>query len=188
MINLSPQYSIHAIISLYLIICANFMVPLFSCDLQSLIADNIIVRHIIGFLTLIFFVRLSGPAKSSFKNIIIDSIILYLWFIATTRITSEFLYIVTPLAAIYFIIYIYETTLEPEKNKNSIINKNINLAKVWISRALGFFIIIGVILYYGEKRLEYGNNFNSMTFIFGKLSCKKYTPKYTILNKLGAIL
>ena len=188
MINLSPQHSIHAIMSLYLIICANFMVPLFSCDLQSIIGENILVRHMIALLTMIFFVRLNGPEKSSFKNIITDSIILYLWFIATTRITSEILYIIIPLAAIYFIIYIYETTLNSEKNKDDKLSKNIELVKLWMTRAMGFFIIIGVILYYGEKRLEYGNKFNINSFIFGKLTCKQHTPKYTILNKLAGIL
>jgi hypothetical protein len=188
MINILPPHSIDAILILYLIICANFMVPLVSCDLQAIITDNIIVRHIIGLFTMIFFVRLNGPEKSSFKNIIIDSIILYLWFIATTRITSEILYIIIPLAAIYFIIYIYETTLTSENNKDKKLGKNIESAKFWISRLLGVLIIIGVILYYGEKRLEYGSNFNIISFIFGKLSCKKYTPNYTMLNKLAAIL
>jgi putative NIF3 family GTP cyclohydrolase 1 type 2 len=72
MINLSPNYSIHALISLYLIITGNFMVQLFSCDLLSVIIDNIFLRHMIGFLTLLFFVRLTGPGKSSFQNIITD--------------------------------------------------------------------------------------------------------------------
>jgi hypothetical protein len=188
MINIPPPHSIHAIMSLYLIICANFMVPLFSCDLQAIITDNIFARHLIGLLTMIFFVRLNGPDKSSFTNIMIESIILYLWFIATTRITSEILYIIIPLAAIYFIIYIYESTLDSEKNKDKKLSKDIELVQLWISRLLGFFIVIGVILYYGEKRLEYGNNFNITSFIFGKLSCKKNTPKYTMLNKLAAIL
>ena len=188
MINLSPTYSIHALISLYLIISANFMVPLFSCDLQSLIIDNIIVRHIIGFLTLLFFVRLTGPGKSSFKNIIIDSIILYLWFIASSRITSEFLYIVLSLAALYFVLYIYESTTESDNKKDKKVTENIEFAKLWISRLLGFIIIIGVILYYGEKRLEYKKDFDILTFIIGKIKCKKYTPNYTLMDKLSAVL
>ena len=188
MINLSPNYSIHALISLYLIISANFMVPLFSCDLQSLIIDNIIIRHMIGFLTLLFFVRLTGPGKSSFQNIITDSVILYLWFIASTKITSEFLYIVLSLTAVYFILYIYETTNESENKKDKKVTENIELAKYWISRLLGLIIIIGVILYYGEKRLEYKKDFDLMTFIFGKVKCKKYTPNYTIMDKLSAVL
>ena len=163
------------------------MVPLVSCDLQSLIIDSIIARHIIGFLTLLFFVRLSGPAKSEFKNLIIESIILYIWFIATTKITSELLYVIVPLGAIYFIIYIYQTTLDPE-DKDIKITETIELVKLWITRIIGISIIIGVILYYGEKRLEYGNKFNIMTFIVGKIKCKKYTPNYTVMDKLVAVL
>ena len=164
------------------------MVPLLSCDLQAIITDNIIIRHLIGLLTMIFFVRLNSPEKSSFKTIIMDSIILYLWFIATTRITSEILYIVLPLASIYFILYIYETTLNSENNKDKKLSKNIELVQLWISRLLGIFIIIGVILYYGEKRLEYSNNFNSTSFIFGKLTCKKYTPNYNTITKLKGVV
>ena len=109
--------------------------------------------------------------NSEFKNLIIESIILYIWFIATTKITSELLYVIVPLGAIYFIIYIYQTTLDPE-DKDIKITETIELVKLWITRIIGISIIIGVILYYGEKRLEYGNKFNIMTFIVGKIKCK----------------
>jgi c-di-AMP phosphodiesterase-like protein len=165
------------------------MVPLFSCHLQSLIIDSLFARHVIGFLTLIFFVRLTGPEKSEFKTLITDSIILYIWFIATTRISSETLYIIGPLAIVYFILYIYKSTINSDdKDNDKKITETIDHVNLWITRLLGISIIIGVILYYGEKRLEYSNNFNIMTFIVGKIKCKKSTPSYTVMDKLSAVL
>ena len=72
--------------------------------------------------------------------------------------------------------------------KDKKVTENIEFAKLWISRLLGFIIIIGVILYYGEKRLKYKKDFDILTFIIGKIKCKKYTPNYTIMDKLSAVL
>ena len=38
-------------------------------------------------------------------------------------------------------------------------------------------IICGFIIYMGEKKIEYKNEFNYLTFIFGKPSCRGASPK-----------
>ena len=38
-------------------------------------------------------------------------------------------------------------------------------------------MIIGFILYLGEKKIEYKDKFNYITFIFGKPSCTNIFPK-----------
>ena len=42
--------------------------------------------------------------------------------------------------------------------------------------------IIGVILYMGEKKIEYKNNFNYITFLLGKPKCKGKSPNVNFYN------
>jgi len=37
-------------------------------------------------------------------------------------------------------------------------------------------LIIGFIIYLGEKKIEYKNNFKYITFLFGNPKCKGYSP------------
>jgi hypothetical protein len=53
------------------------------------------------------------------------------------------------------------------KDKYDKINKALNYALVSIG-------IIGFILYYGEKRYEYGKRFNFLTFLLGKPVCREF--------------
>jgi hypothetical protein len=59
------------------------------------------------------------------------------------------------------------TTNEKLKDKYDKINKGLNYALISIG-------IIGFILYYGEKRYEYGKRFNFLTFLLGKPVCREF--------------
>ena len=39
---------------IYLLISCNFLANLFSCNLQQLLSENMYVKHIFGFLTMLF--------------------------------------------------------------------------------------------------------------------------------------
>lgn len=53
------------------------------------------------------------------------------------------------------------------KDKYDKINKALNYALISIG-------IVGFILYYGEKRYEYGKRFNFLTFLLGKPVCREF--------------
>ena len=59
------------------------------------------------------------------------------------------------------------TTDEELKDKYDKINKALSYALISIG-------IIGFILYYGEKRYEYGKRFNFLTFLLGKPVCREF--------------
>ena len=53
------------------------------------------------------------------------------------------------------------------KEKYDKINKGLNYALICTG-------IVGFILYYGEKRYEYGKRFNFSTFLLGKPVCREF--------------
>ena len=69
-----------AIFIFTLIISGNFLAQLFPCNIQKLLSNNILVKHLFGFLTLFFFGALAFPRLS--KNIegMFNTLILYVIF------------------------------------------------------------------------------------------------------------
>jgi hypothetical protein len=47
-------------------------------------------------------------------------------------------------------------------------------------------IIVGFLIYMGEKKLEYKNKFNYITFIFGQSNCRDKTPSIKLTQSLSA--
>ena len=47
-------------------------------------------------------------------------------------------------------------------------------------------IIVGFLIYMGEKKLEYKDKFDYITFIFGQSKCKDKTPSIKLTQSLGA--
>jgi len=137
---------------------------------------------------MIFFVRLSSSSKPTFLKLLGSSAALYLWFIATTRMNMELWFVAAAISMVLFLIYIYETSMDREEDPNSTINNQLPAVKQGLINALAAVTLLGVVVYYGEKRLEYGKKFDLMTFIVGKPKCKYYTPGYTLADKLKAVI
>lgn len=170
----------HSLLTLYLIIAANFLAPLFGCRLQSFIESNLLVRHYIGFLTLLLFVRLTSVSKAKFKNILGSSIILYLWFLATTRVNFNIWVIILSIASILFFIHYYESSEKDPEYKKTVFDTYIPKIKNGLLISMGVITVIGVFLYVGEKKLEYGEKFLWSKFIIGSYPCKNKTPTFTM--------
>jgi hypothetical protein len=178
----------HSLATLYLIIAANFLAPLFGCRLQHFIESNFMVRHYIGFLTMLLFVRLTSATTSSFKNILGSSLIIYLWFIATTRVNfSTWLILITIISILFFIHY-YESSHKDPDHKKTEFDTYLPEIKNGLVMALAAVTAIGMIIYAGEKKLEYGKKFNWLTFFIGVHQCKRKTPDYTLGEKLKALI
>jgi hypothetical protein len=52
--------------------------------------------------------------------------------------------------------------------------------------SMALITMVGIIVYAGEKRLEYGKKFNWLTFLIGVTPCKHKTPEFTIEEKILA--
>ena len=104
------------------IIAGNFVGDIYSCGLRHIFNEFILVKHIIGFFILLFFVGLVQE-NIDFKIRIIQSVILYIWFIFIMRSPM-----IITLFVIFIIIFIFliDLYIGDLKNKIEKIKENID--------------------------------------------------------------
>ena len=154
--------------SFYLLIFCNFIYEIIGCKLKQTLKTNIYIKHLLAFILLIFLIILTNENYASKHpiEILIISILVYIWFIITTRTN---IYVIITILILLLIIYYIEVKIKYENNdKSKKIYKNIQYILLGITLLI---TIIGFIHYtmitYNEKK----NNFDLKTFIFGKLTC-----------------
>jgi hypothetical protein len=174
---------------LYLVIASNFLPQTFSCRLQELMKTSMVAKHLFAFLTLLFFVVLSNAKESITPgNIALISLGIYLWFIMSTRIhLSVWIGLIILLGTIY-LLQLFETNLKEKKqSSNATTIENIQLTKKILTYLSLIITVMGFIVYLGEKKLEYGNDFSIVTFILGNPKCKGFTPNYSVSNNIKGL-
>ncbi len=136
-----------------------------------------IYKHFFGILTMFFFVLLALPEykkKGIFNNLGI-SLFFYSFFLLLAKTHYKFWMTIITSLAILYIISIYRKDLENEVDKKKIL---------FIENVFGLFIlglsIVGVIIYYLEKKLEYKKKFSLYKFIVGTVTCKHNKSKRLI--------
>ena len=177
-LNLVENYK--GIFIFYMIISANFLSNIFGCTTQKLFSKNILVKHIIGFLTLFFFVALLDDDKSNTNTKKTDeyiffkklgaSIILYFVFILSSRLKGIYFNVFLIMIGITYLLTNYIQSLDEDKFENRI--NIISKIALWIGRTSLIVLVLGFILYYIEKKKEYKSEFKLKTFILGNLTCK----------------
>lgn len=166
-----------AVFAFYLIIGCNFLPQLFSCRLQHLINNNMIVKHLFGLFILFFLVvNLSGEfsmdsIKELFQNIIV-TVLIYIWFVITTRSILSLIVVNIIILCVLYIIHIRKN-IRKKKNKDT---KADDIAMYVLSAINVFLSILGFCLYLREKKLEYGDDFRFSIFMRGNPTCKGYAP------------
>jgi hypothetical protein len=100
----------------------------------------------------------------------------------------ELWFLAAAISAALFLIYIYETSIDHDEEAKSRVDVHLPAVKQGLIYSLGAVTLLGVIVYYGEKRLEYGKKFDLLRFIVGNPACKHFTPDYTLTAKLRAVL
>ena len=181
---------------LFLIIASNYIGELFPCRVQNLLIGNVYLKHFIAFLTLMFFVVLtdSSSQKKKFMVIFTDSIKLYFLWLLLINCDKKFFVVGLILLGILYILQLIKNDYINEKIEDKQVNdenkyekdeKALQLIKN-IERIIFiiFFIVLvlGFTVYMGEKKIEYKNKFNYITFIFGKPSCRGKSPEVKYLE------
>ena len=64
MANFVVDSNIFCIFIFFLIISANFLAELFPCRLQYILRNNMVIKHLFGLFSMIFFVVLSSGIKN----------------------------------------------------------------------------------------------------------------------------
>lgn len=178
---------IYTIFILILIISANFLAQIFPCKIQKILNCNMYVKHIFSFLTLMFFVILSAPIGGSMKvnDIIMKAFLLYIFFIILTKTNHiVFIIIIILLGILYLIILKINELKESNNNAKNELEEKLNNIYNYISYIIIILLIIGFLMYMGEKKYEYKNKFEYTKFIFGIPECRGYSPDISFFKTL----
>jgi len=178
--NLLIGIPYQAFFAIYLIISCNFLSDLLGCKFKKLLRENMYVKHIFGYLTLVFLVILTSVDINDEENLIkalIYSFVLYIWFICTTK---THIYTTITVLLIFFIMYvlsirikILEKNIENDKNKEEIDKLNlVNLSLLIIAFVITFFGVLYYLMLQNNKLSRNSDEFSYITFFIGKHKCK----------------
>jgi len=171
---------------LYLVLAGSFLQPLFPCHSSRLFESSMWIRHLLGFLTLIFFVVVTDTEIDDYLplgSVISVSLLIYAWFLISSKMTASWwLALVVLLAALYLIdLYESRNLKEPPETK-----KNLGYVKTGILTTSMLLTLVGFLIYVGEKKLEYKSEFSYVTLLLGTPVCKNTPNKTPYLESLKA--
>lgn len=184
-----PSYGVFL---MTLIVSANFLAETFPCKIQYLLKNSMYFKHFFGFLTMMFFVILTMPnRKIQIKRLLLDSVMLYVGFILLGKTHFPVFFIIFSMLCIIYILElmkneIKDTITEKEEDYNTY--KKIEFYQNMLKYISVVLLIIGVLSYMGDKKLEYKNNFDYGLFIVGKQSCKNDVSNLTVKSFFTNIL
>jgi integral membrane sensor domain MASE1 len=155
---------------LYLIVSGNFLANLFGCRTQKAFGNEMWLKHLLGFMTLYFFVALVNTKSTYFdtpQSQLGFSFLCYIIFLISARMDYKWWVVFILTLAVIYILQVYkEHKNTEEKTKDDFTNYQKYLA--YFSFAV---LILGFVIYIGKKKVEYKNAFNWLTFILGKPNC-----------------
>jgi hypothetical protein len=167
---LNIDLDINPLFIFYVTLGGNFVAQLFPCQVQKLFTENIYYKHFLAFFILFFAIILTSDKSEKISTTLFSkTLVLYSLFIVLTRMDKNFflLFFVTLCVKFIIINEISHTQTKDLKDKYDKINKALNYALISIG-------IMGFLLYYGEKRYEYGKRFVFSTFLLGKPVCREF--------------
>ena len=192
--NYIINLNIFSVFTFILIVSANFLAEIFPCRVQYMLRHNMYIKHLFGILTMVFFVVLSIDKNKSIFDIGLNSFLLYILFILISKTHWYTFFIIVFILSIAFFINIEKDRSKQllndgDEKTNKIINeriKNYDYQTIIIYILTIFITIIGVLLYMGEKKLEYKNKFDYIIFFMGKDICKEKTSYFSLQKSLSA--
>lgn len=175
--SIIPMQNIFLII---MMISTNYFTPLYQCDLQNTMANNMYAKHFFAYLTMVFFVTtntISSQIKGEVRveHLFLYSIIPYIFFVIISK-TSSYVFIPTLiLLSFCYLLSLYKSKIETSTTLNDNKKKDILFDIDYYNNVFTNYIIVIVIvgflyeIYSKKNKLE---NFNLLNFIVGNINCK----------------
>ena len=156
-----------------LIISGNYIGDLFGCRIQDLFDKNIYIKHLLGFLTLYFFVSLVDDELkyNAIYKLLMTSAIYLVFLFSTKMYYKSWLGFISLLGLVYIISIIKEIFKNDDKLLNILSYIQYGLGVVAI-----VLLILGMLYYMGEKKIEYKDKFSYQKFFFAAPACRGETP------------
>ena len=171
-----PLYS-KELFFFFLIVSGNYIAEIFSCNIQKKFSQDRITKHLLGLMTIYFFVTYVDEDK--FRKPIwafVTAFSLYIWFIMISLTAHKYTMVII---IIIFFIYLtnnvfnyYENQEERNKEKFKEIKKYKQILQLFLFIISIIITIYGFIVYLGQKKTEYGKKFDLKTFFMGTTQCK----------------
>ena len=213
-LNYSPSSKTHelimeriaAIFVFTLIVSDNFIEDLLPCAVQYHLTNSMILKHIIGFLTLFFFGILALPQLANIQGMA-KAFILYIIFVINTRTYHKVWLTLFLLYAVVYLIHIarlqadnYLNNQIRTMNKDKKTNKKISLKEETLLKNYMFIAnygyvvericlytiitltVLGLIMFVGEKKLEFGKKFKWKDFFLLKPQCSRYPINHSSIE------
>lgn len=157
-----PGFSIFA---LYLLIASAALYSIFAAPIRDLLENNLLVKHILGYLTMLFFVVLNAAEDVNYIQATLFTVFVYLWFVMTTKLSlSYWILAITILGGLYAL-QMYKQTEENLTHKEKKFLTDIEYA----GTVVGFLVtVFGFVSYYYSKVDKHKNGFRFHHFFSGK--------------------
>ena len=160
----------------FLIVSGNYISEIFSCNIQKQFTENRLVKHILGIMTMYFFVTFVDEDKYQ-KPIFsfLTAICLYIWFIIISITANNYTIIII---SILFLIYVsnnvFNYYIRTSENQSKIekISENKKYLQIFLFVISIMITLYGFFIYLGQKKIEYGKKFSYQTFFLGTVKCK----------------
>jgi hypothetical protein len=166
------------ILLLYVILSSTYCTDLFSESLKRSIKGNRMTQHIILLILIMVLLSMFGNqyicniTQSNEINLLIMSLVIYVWFIMTTKLDFAWFLSILIILTIYFL---YENNLSIKNNeimennniddekKKEIIDYYTNIQKYLLITIFGT-TIVGNFFYMEKKQVQYGGGFSIEKF------------------------
>ena len=171
---------------LYIVLAGRFLDPLIPCHSARLFENSMWLRHLLGFLTLIFFVVITDTELDDYLplgSILAVASVIYAWFLISSKMTANWWVFLVFLLAGLYLIDLYESRQKNEDETVAYVLDIVKKVSLGLGIALTFF---GFLIYVGEKKLEYRTDFDWTTLLLGTPTCKNTPNKTPYLTSLKA--
>lgn len=167
------------VFGMYLVLFANFLPELVGCRIQQVLRESMMAKHVVGLFLAYFLVVVVNPnfADKELGHGFAITIAVYTWFLITTRAPFAF-----AIGSMIMLLLVYLLNVKKQNvkasgdaDKEQVVLRIETMQKLFAG--IGALIgVVGFVVYYIEKKLEYGEAFDVGRFIIGNKSCKYYTP------------
>ena len=164
----------------YVILASGYCSSLFSKGLKQAIEDNRMVQHLLLLILIIALMTIIGnplgvePTENQQLNIIISSLLIYVWFILTTKLDLSWNIGVLVLLTIFFLyeskksseykLMLKDYNLTKEKKKE-LLDHYATLQKYMLTSIFGI-TLIGTLFFAEQKSVQHGGGFSYFNFFF----------------------
>lgn len=171
-----------SVLLLVLSVSGNFVGNTLGCKTQYNMTNNMYIKHtILIFITFFTLNYTKSENENPYKQIL-RAFMIWVCYLLFTKQNITFTGLSAGILILTYIIDTFSSYYEKNSNDKDLGEKaqkenkekaaTLNKFKDYSFKACILTIIIGFSLYFREKYTEYGNDFNVLTFIFGKTTCK----------------